>query len=454
MKFSFSKEIKGEESDIKKIFFKIKNRDFSGTSGLILKNSIYQIGANIIAKIGSLLFTIIIARLLMPELFGLYNLVIATLLIFVSLSELGIGNTLIRFVSRELGKNNQNKAQAYIFYLAKINLFLIAASVLVLIVSAKFIAANYYNKEIFIALIFGVFYIVTITMNDFLQFLLQSSNYFKGIFQKEIIFQISRLVIIPIIIVFALKNYLSQDVTIAYIVVGLSAAFFIASLFIVYLLTKKLKFNKKRSKLTKKQVKQAKSFLFATTTFILSGVFFGYIDRIMLGRFVSPEFIGFYSAAFSLIGALVTLGTFGVVLLPFFSRLKETELARWLKKSLKFTFIFSLCLLIVTLILSKTAVLIVYGSEYFPAINILRILSFLLITIPLASVYSSYFMSKGEPGKVTKVLVLSTIVNIVLNYFFITTFLKYGEISAVYGASLATIISQGIYLMGLFFLKR
>lgn len=174
----------------------------------------------------------------------------------------------------------------------------------------------------------------------------------------------------------------------------------------------------------------------------------------MLGRFVSPEFIGFYSAAFSLIGALVTLGTFGIVLLPFFSRLKETELARWLKKSLRFTFLFSLCLLIVTLILSKTAILVVYGSEYFPAINILRILSFLLITIPLASVYSSYFLSKGQPGKVTKILIFSTIVNIILNYFFITTFLKYGELAAVYGASLATIISQGIYLIGLMIINK
>ena len=52
--------IKEEESDIKKIFKRIKSKDFSGNTGLAIKNSAYQFSTNIVQKIGSLIFVIII----------------------------------------------------------------------------------------------------------------------------------------------------------------------------------------------------------------------------------------------------------------------------------------------------------------------------------------------------------------------------------------------------------
>ena len=108
---------------IKDIFRRIRKRDFSGNTGLVIKNSIYQFSTNLVTKIGSLIFVIILARMLMPELFGLYSLALSTILIFVAFSELGIGQTLIRFVSKEFGKNKNPKF--YVVYLAKLKLFLI-----------------------------------------------------------------------------------------------------------------------------------------------------------------------------------------------------------------------------------------------------------------------------------------------------------------------------------------
>ena len=91
---------------VKNIFKRLKNRDFSGYTGLTIKNSIFQVSTTIISKIGALIFTIILARLLMPELFGLYSLALSTILIFVAFSDFGMGETLVRFVSRELGRKN------------------------------------------------------------------------------------------------------------------------------------------------------------------------------------------------------------------------------------------------------------------------------------------------------------------------------------------------------------
>ena len=148
--------------------------------------------------------------MLMPELFGLYSLALSTILIFITFSELGIGPTLIRFVSKEFGKNKKKiKAKSYIIYLGKLKLSLIFISMLILLIFAKLIANNYYQKPLFLALIAGSLYILFVGITGFLQSILIASNYFKSIFYKEIIFQVIRLIIIPLLILLSLKNFFS-----------------------------------------------------------------------------------------------------------------------------------------------------------------------------------------------------------------------------------------------------
>lgn len=96
-------------NDLKSVWRRITKRDFSGETGVALKNSVYQFLTNLTTKVGSLIFTIILARILMPELYGNYSLALATILIFAAISDLGIGNSLIRFVSREIGRRNWKK---------------------------------------------------------------------------------------------------------------------------------------------------------------------------------------------------------------------------------------------------------------------------------------------------------------------------------------------------------
>src|SRR3990172_2759397 len=134
------------ESDVKLIWRRIRKRDFSGNTGSAIKNSVYQTFTNIFAKIGSLIFTIIVARLLLPGLFGLYSLALSTILLFSAFSDFGIGGAFVTFISRELGKKRKKTAKAYTYYFGKISLFLISISILALLASAKFISENYYQK--------------------------------------------------------------------------------------------------------------------------------------------------------------------------------------------------------------------------------------------------------------------------------------------------------------------
>lgn len=444
--------LKKEESDIRDIWRRIRKRDFSGNTGLAIKNSLYQTLTNVIAKGGSFIFTIILARLLMPELFGLYSLALSTIIIFASFSELGISNTMIRFISKELGKKSK-KLRAQILYLGKIKAFLLLVFSIALILSANYLANNFYQKPIFLALLAGVLYLIFIQITSFLQCLLQASNNFVSIFKREIVFQILRIILVPLAVVFAIKYTLPNEVNLMLVIFFLAIALFLASIFLFFDV-KKFYYQKllaeKPSKLAKKQRSSINKFLIATSALVLSGIFFGNIDRVMLGKFVAAEFIGYYAASFSLIGALTAVLAFSAaVLFPIFSRLKGKRLEVGFRKSRKITLFISGAAFIATLILAYLVILIIYGAEYSSATNILRTLSPLIIILPVIAIYQVYYLSQGKAQKVARLLIIATILNIILNYVLITSLLSYGHLPATYGAALATLISQGFYLGGL-----
>lgn len=459
MNESLKDKISSEKTDARDVWRRIKQRDFSGNTGLALKNSLYQFLYQVVSGIGSLIFTIILARILMPELFGLYNLALSTILIFTSFSELGIMSTIIRFVSRELGKGKKKRAKNYLIYLGKINSLLIIIFSAALLLTAKFISNTYYQKPLFLALVAGCLYILFFGIVSFFQSVLQSFNYFKGLFTNEIVSQVSRIILVPIAALLALKYSLSNESVLFYVILALSLSYLLSSIFIVifpYRRSNQFK-NKKISKLNKQNKKEINKFFLASSILTLSGTFFIYIDRAILGHFVAGEFIGYYSIAFSIIGALLPLLGFGAAaLLPIFSRIEnEKQLERGMGKSLKVTIIMSVLAFLVTLFLASPLILIIYGNAYNPAINMLRVMSVLILILPLISLYTTYFMSKGKPNILVGTLLASTIINIGLNFLLVVLLIKISETAATYGTIIATIASNLIYLgLVVFFKKR
>jgi len=442
------------QNTLKEVFRRLRKRDFSGYAGLTLKNSIYQISINFVAKIGALIFTVILARLLMPELFGLYSLALSTIFIFVSFSDFGINQTLTRFASVSIGKNNLKKAKGYFVYLSKIKLVLILFSILLLTVSANFISNNYYQKPLFLALIFGSFYILFSGIAVMLKASFEAINDFKIIFYQEVVFQLFRILVIPLAIIFIMKNAFSDGMVVSYIILGLSLSYLISFIFFLSNHRKISFFKEKAATLPKTEKTKLKKFILAIFFIILSGVFFSYIDKIMLGYFVEAEFIGYYSAVFSLISAASILISFSPALLPIFSRLNKKKLSLLYKKTIGIVSIFSILLAIFVLVFSSWIIRIVFGENYLPAIGILRLFSIMLILIPVISLLATYLVASGKPEIISKFLILSTIMNILLNYILISKLVIFGQIFAVYGSVAATIISNAFYLSSLVIYKN
>lgn len=175
---------------------------------------------------------------------------------------------------------------------------------------------------------------------------------------------------------------------------------------------------------------------------------------IMLGRFVLSEYIGYYRVALIFVLTITPLINFSAVLLPVFSRLKKQQLERGFKKSISIILWLSLILFLFVFLLSPFIINFIYGEEYANSINILRFFSLLLISVPLASIYDSYFIAKGKPIIIARLLIISVIINIILNFSAIFLLISYGNLLVVYGVAGATIFSRFFYMFGLILMKR
>lgn len=447
-----------EESDLKNIFNRFKKRNFSGNTGQAIKNSSYQLAQNLIMKFGSLLFTIIVARMLLPERMGLYSLALSTILFFSAFSDFGISTAIITFISKSLGKNSPERAKAYAKKLFKIKGYLLIACMVVLLASAYYVSNFYYKKPIFFALLAGALYIPAMSLVSFVEQLFKSTNNFRMPLVKEIIFQILRLILIPLGILVLLKTNISNSGIVAMMILILTMCYFISLLIFLIVAKKKLSFLKGKSeKLNSSDVRELRRFILPMSLTVLSGIFFGYIDTLMLGHFVESSYIAYYGAAFSLVGSAIAIISFtSAALFPLFSKLEGISLEKLFRKSRNITILISLASGIFTFFVAYYIVRLAYGVAYLNSVAVLKLFAILVFILPISGIYDNYIFSRGKTKFLAILIALSTILNIGFNYFGITYGIAhYGAIGGVYGACAATILSRIIYLFGVIeFRKR
>lgn len=446
---------KEEIKDIKKILSRIKRKDFSGNTGQVVKNSTWQISTTLVAKIGSILFTIIIARLMAPEIYGLYGLALSTILFLGFFSNFGIGEAMMTFISKTIDKNPA-KAKGYFFYLTKIRLVLLLFSSFIILLLAKWLAISYYQKPIYFAILAGAIYLPISVLAGHLSSIFISRNDFRPQFIKEVIVQVSRLFIIPLMIIYFLAKNPSTEIYLIWVILGLSFCYGLGGLYYIIETKRKHPFNRIKSQgLTPKEKRRLFLFIIPLSVTALSGVFFGYIDQIMLGHYVESQFLGFYQAAFNLIvSASVIISFSAAATFPIFARMKNKQLEKGFRKTRNITIMISILAAITTFLIAPFIIKIIYGDLYLTAISYLRILSLLLISFPLINLYTAYYTSQEKTRIIAILLISSTILNIILNYILIKVGLSYSMFYAVMGACIATIISRYVYLGGLFLSRR
>ncbi|MEM4318735.1 MAG: flippase [Candidatus Pacearchaeota archaeon] len=432
------------------------------TTQKVLKSSLYNFLTVIISKLGGLIFTILLARILYPELFGIYSLALTIILAIGTFTDLGINTTLIRYLAESLkikaGKTETKaktsaRSRLYFLLIFKILLTLLFSFVLFLV--ARPIALYIFKKPLLITPIqLGALYLFTISLQGFFSSVFYSLQKVSYVAAGETIFQVLRIALVILLFSFY------KSVSMAF--VALIIASFAVFVFFYLVLAKKYSFllKGKKQKLEREEKRKLLGFFGWLTISSISLIFFAHIDIFMLGIFLPAEFAGFYNAIFTIVSAIASFVAFGSVLLPVFTQLEENRVERGFRKVFRYLAMLAIPAAIGLAFVIVPAIRLIYGQVYTPiqyklAITITSaLLSLLVIESAFSPVYAALFQAKEKPRVPAILIVIASVANIILNYAFIKIGFSIAPQYGLVGVALATLLVRYGNMVGLAVLAR
>jgi O-antigen/teichoic acid export membrane protein len=409
-----------------------------------VKNSLWNVIVTLFSKLGGMVFVIILARLLLSEKFGIYNLALSIVLSVLSVISLATNQSLSRYVSYYLGKNNPSKAKAYYIFISKVKIILSLILMLLLILLAYPLSFYIFKKpELFLPLLGLTGYILIFSFQNIYETMFYVLGKVKVLIVKESIIQFSKIILCLFLFVL-----FSNNLVIA--ILSISLASFIAIIFMRTRLKKYANFLFTKTKAVKINKSELIIFIKQNIWSSISVTLFESIDMIILGILVASSYIGYYSSAFLVISGLWALISLSNISLPVFTKLSKTNLESLFNKALKYLSLISIPLIFLLFLFGKYLILGAFGEDYANAIIPFLILSPLIFEFPLTDNIKSLFLAKGKPYVIRKIVMITIIFNIILTILLVYPLIKISMMGAVIGVSIALLISRYILLFLLF----
>ena len=410
----------------------------------VIKNYFWNFLMIFLGRIGGVIFIAIVARILLPEKYGIYALATSVAILTITFTNRGINQSLSKYLSESLGQKNKKQATAYYKYFFKFKLALtLISAIIFLILSYPLTYFIFRKPPLFWPLIISSIYMICISFQNFYEYVFYTIKKVKYLTLKEAILQISKITLVLILLTLFTKNQVSLTIL----------ALIISSLIVIFFLYANLKkeitfiFKSSKQKIDKKKVS---NFTFNMVLSNISGVVFACTDIIIIGIFLTSEYSGYYSAAFALIGGLYGLIALAGILLPVFTQLKENQLSNAFNQVFKYLSMISIPIIFGTIILGKHILKAVYGESYLQATLPLIFLSILIFEFPITDSLKSLFYAKNMPKKVVKISISASILNVILNISFILIILSFStQLWAMTGVAIATVLSRFFILFSL-----
>ncbi len=396
----------------------------------VLRNTIYDNLGRLVSSIGGIIFSVAIARLLRPELFGVYGLTISILSFIMIFADLGFMSSITRWVAYALGKNNKKLARTYFRFLSKNALILLTIFSIGVFASSDLFAYFFSIPELSLSLkIMSIYFFLNGVFRIFSGLFtgLRNLKYLTGYWS---IFNIVRLSLLPVFLILLNLSFIGAFLCVTF-------GTFFGVVYLLYFLIKKYSFVifGKIKKLNKKTKSELNKFVFYTASLSITGIVFTQMDILMIGFFLGATQVGYYKVAQSIILTIIGFGSLAVVVFPIFSALSQNDFLTLFRKSFRISAIISFPLSFGLIWIAGPFVKVLYGHEYMTAVMPLSILSFMIIESITLSLFDTAFVAKGLPKISAEVRATSAVINIFLNYFLIQMF-------GIVGAAIATILSR------------
>ncbi len=393
----------------------------------ILTNFISLSGGELLSKGIAFVATIYLARVISPEGFGILGYTTAFVSYFLLFIDFGFDIISIKKIA-----NDKSVIAKYVNN----------------IISFRILLAS-----LFFFLLSMVIFFLNETLIIKFALLLTGINLFVQAFTTEFVFQatekikylsikvVSKNVIILVFILLFVKSI--SDVL---VVVGISV--FANLVMNIWLLNRYTKiFEKYRWIIEKQFLKKlfSESFPLIISSFMIT-IYYN-LDMVMLGNIKTQNEVGIYNAAYKIfmIG-LIPLAAIVRIFLPSLSKIKDAAL---LKQTIRnFGIMMFGSGIIISLFVYLTADLsinIIFGSEYLKAIGPLMLLSLNIVVISVNVFFGNPLTVWGKQKVYAIAITFGALANIVLNIMLIPEY-------SYNGAALATLLSEVVVFVGVFYL--
>src|SRR5690554_447866 len=355
---------------------------------------LWSFGQQFSVQIINFVVQIILARLLMPEMFGLIAMLTVFISIGQSLMDAGMTSSLIR------SKNPDQLDYSTVFLT---NLMISVSVYLITYLSAPFIA-QFYNQEILKDIL--RLYALTFVIRSFVAVHIAKLT-------KEMNFKTQMILQIPSTIVGAIVG-----VTMAYLGYGVwSLVWLHITQSIVYTLQiwifipwrPSFVFNKRR-------FKYHFNFGYKLTLSGLLDTVYNDAYRIVIGKFFTPAAVGFFNQAetMRLFPVQQISSVMGKVTYPLFSNINgDIQLKNAYRITMKLVLFAVIPIMLILIVVAKEGFVFLFGEKWLPGVPYFQILATASIIRPISSYNLNILKVKGRSDLFLKVEIIKKVIGVI-----------------------------------------
>lgn len=387
----------------------------------IFKNMSWLMVSQIIASICGFIWTILIARYLGVNQYGILGFAISLTTILSFTMDWGISTHIVRHIS-----TNYDSASKYLGNALPLKgIFTIGAIIITLII---LIIMKSDEMTITVTLLFAI----EQTIRSIIGLLNGSFQAFEEGKYQGIGNTILNTILLLFILITIFTDLGIYGISISYIlanIIGLSYSYYALKEHIV----------KPKFEIDKKFCKKITilSLPFAVTG-LLYTVYYS-IDVVMLTNLVGNYPTGLYNATYKLISVLnLFYSIYTAVIFPVMSKFYKNDEKMLLisfEKSIKYLMLAIIPIAFGTMIYSSDIINLIYGSKYEPASSALAILIWTVCLLFISGACNTLLNASHKELTVTKIYAIAAVFNIILNFIMIPYF-------SYDGAAITTVLSD------------
>ena len=397
----------------------------------ITKNYVYNLVYQILIILLPLITTPYISRVLGAESIGIYSYTFSIISYFIIFANLGVSS----YGQREIAyvQNDENKRSKIFWEITILKYVSTTISFIIFYFTyANHSEYSFYFKLLTIYLISAAFDIV---------WFFQGLEEFKKTVLRNIFVRLSCLILIFILV----KD--PKDLWKYICIYAISE--FLGNLSLWIYLPKYLKRVKIRELNIIQHLKPTLELFIPQISLQIYAV----IDKTMLGTMiVDKSEVGYYEQTQKIVSLLITIVTsLGTVIVPRiannFINNNKRSITQYLSKSLKFTFMLSIPMILGIIIVADEFVPIFFGNGYQKVGMLIKILSAIILFTGITNVFGvQYLIPTKKQKQYTIAIIVGTVINCVLNYILIPYLGAIGACISSIICQIAIIFIQVIYV--------